>query len=77
MQSLTATRNGGMREVMTSMVTQEGYLRPIRGMQIVVMGAGPAHALYFSCYEFLKEMFTTRWNFNNTLGYGLYFSFIT
>ncbi|XP_076249797.1 mitoferrin-1 [Calliopsis andreniformis] len=46
---------GGVREVLTKMVRQEGVLRPIRGMSVMVVGAGPAHALYFSCYEFIKN----------------------
>lgn len=29
--------------------------RPLRGATAVVIGAGPAHALYFSSYEFTKE----------------------
>lgn len=31
-------------------------LRTFRGMAAVVTGAGPAHALYFSCYENLKQL---------------------
>lgn len=46
---------GGVGAVLTRMVRQEGLLRPIRGMGAMVAGAGPAHALYFSCYEFLKD----------------------
>lgn len=30
-----------------------------RGMSAVVTGAGPAHALYFSCYENLKQIMLT------------------
>uniref|UniRef100_A0A069DRQ6 Putative mitochondrial carrier protein mrs3/4 n=1 Tax=Panstrongylus megistus TaxID=65343 RepID=A0A069DRQ6_9HEMI len=70
MQSLTTATPYSIRQVMSRMVTQEGLLRPVRGMQIVVMGAGPAHAMYFSSYEYLKELYTTRFNFNNTLAYG-------
>ncbi|XP_031834020.1 mitoferrin-2 isoform X2 [Nomia melanderi] len=46
---------GGIREILTRMVRQEGALRPIRGMSAMVVGAGPAHALYFSCYEFIRN----------------------
>ncbi|KAL1137681.1 hypothetical protein AAG570_009377 [Ranatra chinensis] len=70
MQSLTVTRYYGIKDVITRMVTQEGVMRPMRGMQVVVVGAGPAHALYFSCYEFLKSVFTSRMNFNNHIAYG-------
>lgn len=30
--------------------------RTFRGMSVVITGAGPAHALYFSCYENLKQI---------------------
>lgn len=32
--------------------------RPMRGIGAVVLGAGPAHAFYFSTYEFTKEKLT-------------------
>lgn len=48
---------GGIGNVLLRMVRQEGLLRPFRGMGAMVAGAGPAHALYFSCYEFLKDKF--------------------
>ena len=35
--------------------TQENPRALFRGMGIVATGAGPAHALYFSCYEFAKK----------------------
>ncbi|KAL2731365.1 mitoferrin-1-like isoform X1 [Vespula squamosa] len=48
---------GGIGNVLLRMMRQEGLLRPFRGMGAMVAGAGPAHALYFSCYEFLKDKF--------------------
>lgn len=54
MQSLshaTTTISGVLKE----MIKQEGIFRPFRGASAVVIGAGPAHALYFSSYEFTKE----------------------
>lgn len=73
MQSLTATAQvgRGMGDVFRGMVTQEGVLRPLRGVSAVILGAAPAHALYFSCYEYLKDNFTNRKFINNTVGYGL------
>lgn len=59
----------GIRQVMFRMVTQEGVLRPVRGIQAVVAGAGPAHALYFSSYEYLKHSFTAQ-GFNSHLASG-------
>ncbi|XP_046686442.1 mitoferrin-1-like isoform X2 [Homalodisca vitripennis] len=70
MQSLSGTTSyRSIGEVLQRMVSQEGILRPVRGMGAVVMGAGPAHALYFSCYEYLKENMTHR-GLNNHLAYG-------
>ncbi|KAG1666546.1 Mitoferrin-1 [Nymphon striatum] len=43
-------------EAFYKMVRYEGIFRPVRGMSAVVVGAGPAHALYFSCYEKSKEI---------------------
>ncbi|KAK9501593.1 hypothetical protein O3M35_012290 [Rhynocoris fuscipes] len=59
-----------MRAVMTNMISEEGYMRPLRGMLAVVMGAGLAHALYFSIYEFSRDVFKTRFKLNNNLAYG-------
>lgn len=40
------------------MIREEGALRPFRGATVVIAGAGPAHALYFTCYEQVKKLFT-------------------
>ncbi|XP_011140848.1 mitoferrin-1 isoform X2 [Harpegnathos saltator] len=58
MQALTpGPGGGGVGKVLYKMIRQEGVLRPIRGVNAVIFGAGPAHALYFSCYESLKDKF--------------------
>lgn len=44
-------------------------LRPLRGASAVVIGAGPAHALYFSSYEFSKEALNKA-QINGNLSYG-------
>uniref|UniRef100_UPI00398EB9B5 mitoferrin-1-like n=1 Tax=Pristiophorus japonicus TaxID=55135 RepID=UPI00398EB9B5 len=36
-------------------VHNEGFWRPLRGLNAMVIGAGPAHALYFACYERMKR----------------------
>jgi len=62
MQSLVPTQGVEYRSVMntlTQMVRTEGVLRPVRGMSAVMIGAGPAHALYFSCYERIKNVLAT------------------
>ncbi|KAJ8866304.1 hypothetical protein PR048_032147 [Dryococelus australis] len=72
MQNLSPTSNAayrGVGETLVQMVKNEGVLRPVRGMGAVVLGAGPAHALYFSCYEYLKETFTRVSHYNH-LAYG-------
>ncbi|KAG8222585.1 hypothetical protein J437_LFUL010427 [Ladona fulva] len=73
MQSLSPSPNAayrGVGEALYRMVTQEGLLRPVRGMCAVVTGAGPAHALYFSTYEYLKEFLTTKMSLHPQLAYG-------
>lgn len=58
MQSLSpapAARYRGVSDALWRMVRQEGALRPVRGMSAVVVGAGPAHALYFASYENLRD----------------------
>ncbi len=39
------------------MVRTEGALAPLRGMNVVALGAGPAHAVYFTSYEMTKKFF--------------------
>lgn len=58
MQSLAPVPGGEYRGVfntLTQMVRTEGVFRPVRGMSAVMIGAGPAHALYFACYERIKK----------------------
>ncbi|CAJ0559511.1 unnamed protein product, partial [Mesorhabditis spiculigera] len=50
---------------------KEGWLRPLRGMNAMAAGAGPAHALYFTVYEKLRERFTGGTHgHSNTLSYA-------
>ena len=44
-----------MRQTMRTMIQEEGVLRPWRGMYAMAVGAGPAHAMYFSCLEIGKD----------------------
>ena len=37
-------------------IRTEGPRNTLRGIQAMVGGAGPAHALYFACYEKLKKV---------------------
>ncbi|KAM9810951.1 mitoferrin-1 [Neosynchiropus ocellatus] len=45
----------GVYEALKRIVQTEGFFRPLRGLNITMMGAGPAHALYFACYERVKR----------------------
>ncbi|XP_074527412.1 mitoferrin-1 [Halichoeres trimaculatus] len=42
-------------EALKRIIRTEGVFRPLRGLNITMMGAGPAHALYFACYERVKR----------------------
>ncbi|XP_040576876.1 mitoferrin-1 [Lepeophtheirus salmonis] len=57
MQSLDCDKgfNRGIFSTLKIMVKEEGILRPMRGFNAMAFGAGPAHALYFSTYEHIKN----------------------
>ncbi|XP_057259076.1 mitoferrin-2-like [Pezoporus wallicus] len=58
MQSLRpepAARYRNVLEALWRIARTEGVWRPMRGLNITATGAGPAHALYFACYEKLKK----------------------
>ena len=58
MQSLNPNpkaRYTGITDGLFKMVRHEGLARPFRGMSVMVVGAGPAHAMYFTCYESMKR----------------------
>ncbi|NXF11317.1 MFRN1 protein, partial [Smithornis capensis] len=42
-------------EALKKIVLTEGFWRPLRGINVTMLGAGPAHALYFACYENMKK----------------------
>lgn len=42
-------------EALKKIVLTEGFWRPLRGINVTVLGAGPAHAMYFACYEKMKK----------------------
>ncbi|KAH6947027.1 hypothetical protein HPB50_016729 [Hyalomma asiaticum] len=75
MQSLRPSPGGrytSIPDAFYKMVRHEGALRPVRGMSAVVIGAGPAHALYFSCYEKLKRTISgTEHGTNSPISQGL------
>lgn len=78
MQSLAPSPQAMYRtvpEALYKMVSTEGVLRPLRGMSVMVISAGPAHALYFSCYEKMKRVFSgTETGARNPLAQGTFLS---
>ena len=56
----TSARYSGIVQALRSIVVKEGYGRAWHGMPAVVVGAGPAHAMYFACYEKLKWILSER-----------------
>lgn len=40
---------------LSSMIKTQGVLAPWKGVQAILIGAGPAHAIYFATYETLKK----------------------
>jgi len=55
-----ATQYKSITDALRTMVRQEGWGRPVRGVPAVFVGAGPAHAMYFAGYEKIKRELTLR-----------------
>ncbi|XP_059803049.1 mitoferrin-1-like [Hypanus sabinus] len=58
MQSLQpdpAAQYQNVMDALKRIVRTEGFWRPMRGLNVTATGAGPAHALYFACYEKIKK----------------------
>lgn len=49
--------HSGVRKALLSIMRSEGPFGLYRGIGAMGLGAGPAHAVYFSVYEFCKEKF--------------------
>jgi len=74
MQALKCEKKLGssIRGTFSNMMKEEGAMRPLRGATVVIAGAGPAHALYFSCYEQVKNLLLKRTSFfPDHIGHGL------
>lgn len=56
-QPTPAAVYSGVTNAITKISTTEGIRTLWRGMTSVILGAGPAHAVYFGTYEFTKEYF--------------------
>lgn len=58
MQSLQPDPKAQYKSVygaLKKIIHTEGFWRPLRGINVTVLGAGPAHAMYFACYEKMKR----------------------
>ncbi|PAA53893.1 hypothetical protein BOX15_Mlig009775g1 [Macrostomum lignano] len=51
LRPLEGARYAGLIDGLRTLMQTEGIGRSLRGIGAVVAGAGPAHAMYFSCYE--------------------------
>ena len=75
MQSLVPHPNAVYKNLIDaarSIVNNEGIMAAFRGMNIVALGAGPAHAMYFSCYEAVKKHVNKN-SSNSAFGHGKVF----
>ncbi len=57
-------------QAFSRIITQERPKALFRGIGVVATGAGPAHALYFSCYEFAKKGLTKNGQQSSVLAQG-------
>jgi solute carrier family 25 iron transporter 28/37 len=55
MQAMTWSSRGGIFNSIYKISSQEGWLSLWRGTSSVILGAGPAHAVYFGTYEYVKK----------------------
>lgn len=56
----------GVGHAVKTIVQMEGMRAPFRGLSVVMVGAGPAHALYFGAYETVKRSLSPRNPGNNS-----------
>ena len=62
MQSIKTVHYHGLKDAFVTIQKREGARRLLRGMSAMVVGAGPAHAMYFACYEKMKHTLTLKMN---------------
>ena len=80
MQSIKTVHYDGLKDAFVTIMHKEGPRRLLRGMSAMVLGAGPAHAMYFSCYEKVKHKLTVKMtgkSSNSSAANGMYFFFFT
>ena len=52
----TKFKSSSISANLINIMKTEGLFRPLKGVQPLVLGAGPAHAVYFACYENIKSL---------------------
>lgn len=62
--SIKAATQGSILQQISKISSTEGSMALWKGVQSMVMGAGPAHAVYFATYEFCKESLIDPEDFN-------------
>ena len=60
----------GVMQSLRSIVATEGVARLWRGIPVVLVGAGPAHGMYFMAYEWAKVGTGKRLGRNNPFGHS-------
>ena len=70
-QALTCDKSaqGSIISIMKEMIVEEGKSRPLRGVSAMILGAGPAHAMYFGVLEKGKTM-TQKYKIDPKIGDG-------
>ncbi|KAL6979034.1 hypothetical protein U1Q18_020700 [Sarracenia purpurea var. burkii] len=63
-------KSAGLRQALESILRTEGPAGLYRGIGAMALGAGPAHAVYFSVYEVCKKAFSGG-NPNNSAAHAL------
>nr|AKN21576.1 slc25a-8 [Schmidtea mediterranea] len=58
LQPVEEARYTGLIDGLKKITMKEGFMKSMRGISAVVVGAGPAHALYFAVYEKVKNTLT-------------------
>jgi len=73
-------QNQGIFTNLATIMKEEGRFRPVQGVQAMALGAGPAHAMYFACYEKLKTVLISQTKYSrlpDSVSYGVAGSFAT
>ena len=78
MQMLVPDPKADYRSVLDAankIIRYEGLRNTMRGFSAMATGAGPAHALYFACYEEVKKRLSGGRQGNHLANGGNYFIF--